>query len=108
MKVENIENCPGYYISKRGVLWSRKGGTWVKIHLSYAKRMGRTRAIIYNKYSQRVHVNISRLVAERYVENPMPGFYNVVCHIDNNPRNNTYTNLYWGDTKDEYEANGRR
>ena len=39
---------------------------------------------------------IHSLVARSYVNNPKPEEYNVVRHLDNNPRNNYHSNLCWG------------
>lgn len=40
-----------------------------------------------------------RLVAKVYIPNPNPELFNIVCHKDNNPKNNHYKNLYWGTQK---------
>ena len=49
----------------------------------------------------KLSINVSRLVALAWVPNP----YNkpFVCHIDNNPLNNDYRNLYWGTHKENME-----
>jgi len=37
---------------------------------------------------------IHRLVAEHFIDNP--NNYECVLHRDNNPKNNVFSNLYWG------------
>lgn len=108
-KFDNVDGWPGYYISKRGTLYSCKKGTWSKIKGEMVQ--GRRQYKLYrdlNKISPSKHhewgihntqgkwFKASRLVAMAWVENPNPKEYSIVCHIDNNPDNNHYTNLYWG------------
>ena len=98
-KIENIEGFPGYYMSKRGRLFSNKSGSWVELKPRKYKREGkvfRHRRKIYNRIGLSVFINYARVVAKIYVYNPKPDLYNVVCHKDNNPENNHYKNLYWG------------
>lgn len=108
-KYENIPGWPGYYISRLGVLYSKKSGIWVKRRGGIYK--GRLQYMMYRTVqkspNQRHHqwgfstvekrwFKASRLVALAWVDNPKPEEYNTVCHIDNNPSNNFYKNLYWG------------
>lgn len=45
-------------------------------------------------------VDIHRLVAQAFVDNPKPSEYKYVLHLDDNPLNNVYTNLKWGTQKE--------
>jgi len=43
------------------------------------------------------NLSISRLVANAFIENP--NNYRIVMHLDDNIKNNNYTNLIWGTLK---------
>lgn len=107
MKYDNIPGWPGYYISKRGKVYSRKlpghtgksrfGNKWVLHKLSLHKGYYRVRFFDTRKHTKLFSVH--RLVALAWVHNPKPKEYNVVMHLDNNPLNNYYKNLKWGTYK---------
>lgn len=97
MKRDNIIGWPGYYISKRGNLYTSKfknGWYRCRPHIHH----GRYTFKLKNK-GKTLQTGISRLVALAWVPNPKPEEYNVVMHLDNNPLNNHYTNLKWGTQK---------
>ena len=96
MKEDNIKGYPGYYISKRGILYSKLSGTWKKRKLNLDNR-GYYIAKLHND-KVRKHFRINRLVAMVYIPNPdnLP----IVCHKDNVRTNNHYKNLYWGTHKE--------
>ena len=52
----------------------------------------------YHLSNCELHAKAHR-VSAYFVHNPDPVNYNFVCHKDNNPQNNHYSNLYWGDVK---------
>lgn len=56
------------------------------------------------KFLKQIKKSIHQLVAEVFVPNPEG--YNEVLHIDDNNRNNHYTNLKWGTHKENMEATG--
>ena len=98
-KNDNIPFLEGYFISKRGRLWSRydKSGhitkdKWHRVKYNTSKQgykfIQRKGKIFY----------IHRLVAMVYIPNPENKAY--VCHKDNVPTNNSVNNLYWGTQKD--------
>lgn len=60
-------------------------------------RWGRKQFKLSDHTGKRKWYKAARLVALVYVKNPNPEKYNVVCHKDNNPLNDYYKNLYWGD-----------
>jgi hypothetical protein len=101
MKYDNIPGWPGYYISKRGKVYSRKlpghtgksrfGNKWVLHKLSLHKGYYRVRFFDTRKHTKLFSVH--RLVALAWVHNPKPKEYNVVMHLDNNPLNNYYKTL---------------
>lgn len=107
---DNIPGYPGYYISKRGRVYTRKrinsgrkskGGLGQMNTLGYWKELtsvlnnkGYKRVVIRSPNKNRLYTQVSRLVALVYVPNPYN--YPFVCHKDNNPLNNYYKNLYWG------------
>lgn len=101
-KYDNIPGCPGYYISKRGQIYSRVipngddagklGKVWreMKVKIMVKTPTYSTKRVkIRNK-----SYSVSRLVALAWV--PNPDNKPCVCHKDNNPLNNHYKNLYWG------------
>ena len=107
MKHENIPGWPGYYISKRGKLYSCKTMGCIKSK-DYTKwhpikgrinRAGRHQVMLRYGLDKTLQVGISRLVAIAWVPNPKPEEYDVVMHLDNNPLNNHYKNLKWGTQK---------
>lgn len=104
-KFDNIEGFPGYFISKSGKCYSRKNGVWRRLTGNTVKHKGKAYTVkqyflFYPKdsgFSKRGKFGrASRLVALAWVPNPNPKEYDTVCHKDNNPMNNHYTNLYWG------------
>lgn len=107
---DNIPGFPGYYVSKRGRVYTRKrinsgrkskGGLGQMNTLGYWKELtfvlnnkGYKRIVIRSPNKKRLYTQVSRLVALVYV--PNPNNYPFVCHKDNNPLNNYHKNLYWG------------
>lgn len=60
------------------------------------------RVTLYNSSIKncKANVKIHQLVAKHFVYNPDPERNNMVLHIDDNKHNNLYTNLKWGNAKD--------
>ena len=99
MMEDNVPGFIGYHITRDGKLYSRriesspyKFGKWHKLRLS---KKARVKVKLYND-GRGYNLSISRLVALVYVYNPNPSKFNEVMHLDNNPLNNHYKNLYWG------------
>lgn len=113
MKKDNIPGFPGYYISKRGRVFSRielkpqgnlKGSKrtysskWHELN-PYKKKTGKLQVSLYKPNDKKVYtLQIHKLVATLYVPNPknLP----FVCHLDDIGTNNHYKNLVWGTPKD--------
>lgn len=107
-KYDNIPNFPGYFVSKFGRVYSRRlercsdkfTNVWreLKYRPNHAKdgRVRSPRLRLYNKYGY-YNISLARLVAIIWVYNPFPNRYNEVMHLDNDPTNNHYRNLQWGD-----------
>lgn len=93
----NIKGWPGYHISKRGRLYKYypKRGLWMFMKGTISRN--RTYHIL-RRCDKRIRVQASRLVALTWIPNPDGKPF--VCHIDNNPTNNHYKNLYWGTYKE--------
>lgn len=89
----NIKGWPGYHISKMGRLYKYypKRGLWMFMKGTISRN--RTYHIL-RRCDKRIRVQASRLVALTWIPNPDGKPF--VCHIDNNPTNNHYKNLYWG------------
>ena len=105
-KKDNIPGHPGYYISKRGILYSRiqngnhiRGDTWHKRN-RYSLSNGKY-VKYYRTEIQGTKYYVHRLVALAWVPNPD----NKPCvgHKDNNPFNNRASNLYWCTQKENME-----
>ena len=92
---DNIPGWPGYYISKHGHLYTSKyiKGRWYRVRGHINK--GRLQVKLKD-HGRSKQGGISRLVALAWVPNPKPEEYDVVMHLDNNPLNNYYKNLKWG------------
>jgi hypothetical protein len=67
MKTYNIDGYPGYYISKRGILYSRLSGTWRKKKLGLDSK-GYYVVKLHNSKKKK-HFRINRLVAMVYIPN---------------------------------------
>jgi hypothetical protein len=113
MKTDNVPGFPGYYISKRGRVFSRvefaydtgnRGcrriytESWheIKPHL---KKTGKYQISLYKPNDRKVYpFRLHKLVAKLYVPNPnnLP----FVCHLDDIGTNNHYKNLQWGTPKE--------
>lgn len=102
-KYDNIPGFPGYYISKRGLLWSRYSNgvlsnVWIKKKFYLSSTNGRYKTSIVHETLGKIKMNRYRLVALAYIPNPKGN--PEVCHKDNNPTNDYYKNLYWGTHKE--------
>lgn len=103
---DNIPGYPGYHITNDGKLYSRKvyGSNQGSMynHKWYEKRQrlnnGRYEIALKDEEGNRKVFKVSRLVAIAWVKKKKSS-YDVVCHKDNNPQNNHYSNLYWGTQK---------
>ena len=101
-KYDNIPGCPGYYISKRGQIYSRvipNGNDAGKLRKVWRERKVKIMVKTPTYSTKRVKIrnksySVSRLVALAWV--PNPDNKPCVCHKDNDPLNNHYKNLYWG------------
>lgn len=94
----NIPGWPRYHITKEGIVYCNKMGKW-EIRKSHLSKSNGYIVIRFRDNGSTKLCLLHRLVAMVYVPNPNPEFFNVVCHKDNNPKNNHYKNLYWGTQK---------
>lgn len=113
MKKDNIPGFPGYYISKRGRVFSRiqfsfdtgsrgcrriYSNTWHELKL-YQKKTGKYQVSLYKLNDRKVYTaQVHKLVAKVYIPNPLNLPF--VCHKDDVGTNNYYKNLQWGTAKD--------
>lgn len=102
---DNIPGYPGYYISKRGKIYSRWdiNGKCIlnkRYHLKqpHLNKKGRYIIGLSQPGIGTTKWLVHRLVALVYIPNPEELPY--VCHKDNVPTNNIVSNLYWGTQKD--------
>lgn len=92
-----LPGYPGYYVSKWGRIYSTHSHKHIRMGINKHRP---------NYLVPQVHIRgrtriLSRLVALAWV--PNPDNKPCVCHKDNNPMNNHYTNLYWGTYKENME-----
>ena len=94
-----LEDYPGYYISKDGVVVSTLQGKpkIIKPHKNY----GGYDSIGLHKDGRAKTKTIHRLLAETYIDNPdnLP----FVLHYDDDPSNNSLDNLRWGSPSDNMQ-----
>jgi hypothetical protein len=80
-----LPNLPNYFISEEGILKNKHG----KIMRACDNGCGYLRFCIKGK-----GYLLHRLVAQVFCER-IDDSFNIVEHIDNDPKNNHYTNLRW-------------
>lgn len=85
----NIEGYTNYHITNDGRVYSFNQNKWKKIHI----HRGRAMIKLSDGHGNMKNRSISRLVAKAYVPNPENKPY--VLHLDNNPLNNSFSNLKW-------------
>lgn len=103
MKFNNINGFEGYYISKRGKLYSKLLSTrnlnskW-RVVKSRLMKSGYLRVLLHSKSGVPKAFYVHRLVAMAWIPNPdnLP----MVMHLDNNRSNNHFRNLKWGTQSD--------
>ena len=85
-----LEDFPNYIIYSDGRIWSNTSNIFMSLSATPDGYLG---TILTNKNGKRVSVKIHRLVALAFIPNPNNDSY--VNHKDNNPANNTVSNLEW-------------
>lgn len=85
-----IPNYSKYHITKDGRVYSLTTNCWIK---PFEDKDGYYRIALVNDEGDRVKNRVCRLVAITYLENEnnLP----IVNHIDENKKNDHYTNLEW-------------
>lgn len=104
---DNVPGFPGYYISKRGRLYSRRKSGRGLYYPGYHKKkwklkkprkgrkgLPRFYTLLCRGDGKTHRFEASRLVAMAWVPNPHNKPF--VLHKDDNPQNNYYKNLCWG------------
>ena len=90
-----------YAITMTGRVWSYRRKKFLK---QEADKDGYLMVILY-KDGGRKGLKVHRLVAETYI--PNPDNQPQVGHIDENPRNNCWDNLYWTNAKNNCNYGNR-
>lgn len=97
-----IKGTTNYYVNQEGNIFKLDiHGKFLKLKLYINKHNGYVYVGIRYKgkttnQQRRVHI----LVAETFVNNPSPDKYNIVGHWDNCKSNNSVTNLYWTNVRE--------
>jgi hypothetical protein len=98
MSPTDIERRPipghtDYLASPDGRIWSLKNGR-LKLMTAFERdRYGHMAVDLTQDGKYRVHY-VHRLVAAAFLPPPLPN--HIVCHIDNDVKNNAVSNLCWG------------
>ncbi len=95
--MKRITGWESYSVTEDGRVWSHARNRFKATQID----RGGYEVITLSQKGVRRAVNIHRLVAETYLLNPEN--HRVVCHIDNNPLNNTVDNLRWGTQSENIE-----
>lgn len=101
---DNIPGYPGYHVTPDGEVYSTKCRSGERPKPFKMKlRLGSQGYLRVGLWKEGVkkEFRVNRLVALIYVPNPLNN--PLVCHKDNNPLNNHYTNLYWGTHQNNME-----
>ena len=86
---KNIEEFPGYRVTRDGRVWSDSYGDFIKGQVDSGGRI----RVSLSKDGKKYKRPVSRLVAETYVEKEQGK--TLVDHIDGNRNNNNASNLRW-------------
>lgn len=102
-----IKNFPDYYISKCGKIYSSKTNKILSSKLNNKSEYLKVSLYSNKKYKK---VNIHRLVAEMFIDNPNKKL--TVNHKDRNKHNNNVENLEWAtyaeNTRYSYNLIGKK
>ena len=88
MEIQGFEN---YLIYEDGRVYSKNRNIFLK-HCNHPDGYLQVNLTNNNK-KKRLYIH--RLIALHYLHNPDPDKYNVVDHLDRNPKNNNIKNLRW-------------
>lgn len=91
--MKSIQKFPRYSITKEGLVYSHIKKRFLK---SCTNGDGYPLVSLITEDGEKKSVNVHRLVAEAFVENPNPIEFDQVNHIDSNRGNPHYKNLEWG------------
>lgn len=87
---KSIPGFPDYQVSTWGRVRRASTGKFLKPEVH---DKGYLRVDLYDKYGNKAHIKVHRLVAVAFVGNPFNKPH--VNHIDGNNQNNSHTNLEW-------------
>lgn len=94
-----MKSIPGYslyYATIEGNILKRKGDSFYLLKPSEVHNGYYTVNIRGDNFPRKHRTKVHRLIALAWVPNLNPKEYTIVCHKDNNPKNNRPENLYWG------------
>lgn len=89
LEMKEIENFPGYFITKEGKVYSKKSGKYIK----QQERNIAPKVSLTNETMRCNSLPVHVLVAKTYIDNPENLPY--VTHIDGDRFNNNVENLKW-------------
>lgn len=99
--VRPVYGYPGYSISTDGVVFGKRNDTRAGLVPDFSEA-GYQRVTLYRKGSPRGGERelVHRLVLATFVRRPLPA--EQACHRNGNPRDNRFSNLYWGTQEDNW------
>ena len=103
-KWKDIKDHKGYEVSNLGRVRSSKWGRVLERKL-VPDRDGYL-TVVMRQNGKYVNRKVHRLVADAFI--PNPNVLPIVCHKDDTPTNNTYSNLFWGTVVDNMQDKVRK
>lgn len=91
--MKTIPKFTRYSVTEEGLVYSHINHRFLR---SCINGEGYLLVSLISDSGEKKNVNVHRLVAEAFVENPNPLEFNQVNHIDSNRANPHYKNLEWG------------
>ncbi len=104
MKIREITEYPGYYVTDDGRVLSTKTGT-LKMKAQRRTHAGHRAVTLYHPQGGTKTIKVHHLVADCFLPPRQQG--QEMRHLDGNPTNNRPENLRWGTSKENAQDRAR-